>query len=289
MKYLAILATGVLFIVGCGGDSQQAAPPAQPSDSALSDVPIISPSESKPELTVGDLEAKVDFELNVPATAPSGVSANEMRSQLQKLNLVTVTVEGAKPATLPLSIDLETQLEFPDRPVIARGRLIREIAPDRKDVLSTFETVFDENASVRKRMGGGDFPPQHFEADAFQGLDALPETMLLYAEMDVAFVPIGTDPTTVDLNNYQGSIEDRGILRSNPLRINYEPGEMPAAPPAEEAAAAPAEPSGEAAEAAPAAPAEVPAEAGDASSGEPAADAPATDAPATDAPAPAES
>ncbi|MBX3176528.1 MAG: hypothetical protein KF886_04145 [Candidatus Hydrogenedentes bacterium] len=273
MKYLAILATGVLFLVGCGGESRQATPSPQPGESAMDDIPYIPPSESTPELTVGDLEAKVDFELNVPAAAPAGVSANEMRSQLQRLNLVTVTVEGAKPAALPLDIDLKTQLEFPNRIVVAQGRLIREIAPDRKDVIATFATVFDENASVRKRMAGGEFPPQHFEADAVQGLDALPETMLLYAEMDIAFVPRGTDPATVDLANFQGSIEDRGVLRSNPLRINYEPGEAPTAPPAEEAADAPAEPSDDATEAAPT-------ETGEAAPGEPAADAPATDAPA---------
>ena len=230
MKFMALMIAAGFVLAGCGGQ-ESAAPTssAEPAEPAATSTEPAVPVAGPRELNIGDIEAEVKFEVRLDAdVAPAGVTSEELSSQKQKLNLVTVTVEGARPAELWLRIDLSTQLEFPERPVAARGRLIREVEAGVKETLFTFETIFDDNASARRRREGGDFPPQNFRAEVMQGLSEMPETMLLYGEMDVVIMPKGTDPATLDPATARHTPESEGLLLSNPVRINYVPGSAPA-------------------------------------------------------------
>lgn len=227
MKFLALTITAGLILTGCGG--QEPAEPVSPGEPVeSSETAAASVLDNTPDLDIGDIEAGVDFQVTLDeANAPSNVSAENLLNQRKKLNLVTLTVNGARPAELWLNINLKTQLEFPERPVAARGRLIRELEEGVKETFFTFQTVFDANASTRMRRVEGDFPPQHFRADLMQGLSDLPESMLVYAEMDVVMMPEGTDPATLDPATASNTPEDEGILLSNPMRVNYIPGAAP--------------------------------------------------------------
>jgi hypothetical protein len=280
MKYLALLLMASLCLASCGNGSapapenQGATPAAPAAPAATAEIVKIVP-----EKNVGDIEAELKRELTLDAeTAPPGVTSEELRSQFQRLNLVTVNVEGPRPAELWFKIDLETQLEFVERPVALRGRLVREVAEGQKETVYSFKTVLDETASIRVRRVDGDYPPLHFRGEIMQGLTDLPETMLVYAEMDVVIMPKGTDPKTLDPETAQGSAEDTTTLLTNPVRLNFKVTETPAAE--APAASAPADavpaeaPAADAPPAAEAAPANVPA-----------ADAPPAEAPAAEVPA----
>lgn len=272
MKYLVLAVAAGLLFAGCGSDKAEA--PSAPAASAPAAEPA-SIVKIAPELNVGDIEAKVEFELTPdPEAAAPGVTSEELRNQLSKLNMVTVTIDGNRPAELWLNIDLSTELEFPERPVAARGRLIRDLENGQKETIYTFETVFDENASARKRRVEGEYPLQHFRADALKGLAELPETMLIYAEMDVVMMPKGTDARTLFPATAKGAPEDETTLLSNPMRVNYIPG----AAPAPEAEVAPAIGAPE-----PGAPADAPA--AEAPAAEAPVEAPPADAPVAETPA----
>lgn len=241
MKYAALLLTTALIFAGCGGSESAPAPETREA-AATVDRAAALPAKAK---TIGDLEAEVDFELTLDEeTAPPGVTMESLRSQRKKLNMVTVTVPGARPDALWLSIDLGTRLSFPERPVVASGRLIRDLENGQEETLFTFETIFDENASRSARREEGDYPPQHFRAEVLQGLEEMPETMLVYAEMDVVITPRNVDPAGVDPAADKGDPEERGTLVSNPLRVNFEPGDAAPAATPEPEAPADAEPAG---------------------------------------------
>ncbi len=226
MKYLAIAALAGFVLIGCGKDATP--PPGAPSnpEAGATPAPVV---EMAPELNVGDIEAKLEFELTLDPESPvEGVTSEELRSSLKKLNMMTTTIDGVRPAELFLAIDMETQLEFPERPVAVRGRVVRDLENGQEETIYTFQTILDENASIRKRRVEGEYPPLHFKTDALQGLAEIPETMLLHAELDIVIMPEGTDPKTLDPSTAEGASEDTAIILSNPMRINYIPGAAPA-------------------------------------------------------------
>jgi len=229
MKMKAILALTALAFAGCDEAPDTGTPPVASTPAAES--PLIANTRQK---DVGDVEATVDIELAPETENLPGISAEELRSQKGKLNMLTLEVAPPKPADLWFKILVKTTESFKDQPVALRAKLFREIVKGEREELLSFNTVLDEFAATHRRDPGGEYFPIEFRADAFQGLAELPESMLLFIEAEVVISPAGTPVAVVDPASYTGSAENTGTILSNAVRINYS---APAAsePPAEDA------------------------------------------------------
>ncbi len=268
MKYIASILSVGLLLTGCGSS-----PTVQTSKAVDEQGLAIAALEKKEKLNFGDVEATVNIEVTVKEEdVPLGSSADELRAQYhKKLTSASADIKGLAPTSLMTNIFLKTKTDFTHTPVILRGKMLREIEIGKREEIYTFTTVIDSPT-----IAGGKAPMQpsnydwEFKVDAFQGLSALPETMLLHVEAEAILLEPDTDLASLDIETFPGNIDNSGYLLSNPLRINYVPlvGNAPAAEaPATEAPAT-----------------ETPATETPATE-TPAAEAPATEAPATEAPA----
>lgn len=261
MKYIAsILSIGIL-LAGCGSSpTVQTSKPVDEQGLAIAEL------EKKEKLEFGDVEATVNIEVTIKEEdVPLGSSVDELRAQYhKKLTATTAEIKGLAPTSLMTNIFLKTKTDFSYTPVVIRGKMLREIEIGKRDVIYTFSTVIDGPTIPGSGVPvtPGDYTWE-FKVDAFQGLASLPETMLLHVEVEAILLEPETDPATLDLETFAGSIDNAGYLLSNPLRINY----VPAVGKATEAPAT-----------------EAPATEAPATEA-PATEAPATEAPVTDAPA----
>lgn len=292
MKLVAVLAVLTIALCGCN-ESKVVVPdiPASNSPSVPNSEILPGPKSTatsvaadKEKAEVGDVEAKVDLELTMEGESTLSQSVEELRNAKKKLNFLTISASGPRPAEVWIKIDLKTVDSFATRPSVVRGKVYREITKGNREELFSFQTVLDGFAAKNYRKEGGTYYPIEFRAEILHGLAALPESMLIFAEAEVFMSPTGTDPAMIDPATYTTGPEDTGHLLSNPVRFNYNPiPALPAPTPSLESTlknplgvpAAPAVPASAPAEAAPA-PAEAP-------TATPAPETPVNTAPATEA------
>jgi len=239
------------------------------------------------ELDPGDVEATVAVELTLDPASAQQTVAEELRNAKKKLSSLTLTSSYQLPAELWISIQLKTTETFAARPTVLRGTLYREVTPGAREAVSSFQTVLDGFSAPIRRKEEGEYFPMEFRADVLKGLQELPASMLVFAEVSAFMSPTGTDPATLDQATYTTDPESTGALLSNPVRINFvsTPVHGSSEPTSENPTAIP--PAADAATAAPAAVPAVETPAGPNPFGVvvPTAEAPAEAAPVTETPA----
>ncbi len=229
MKYLATLFSIGLLLGGCGADEtikgSDSAPTLMEQSGAL--------NESAAErYNFGDVEANLQLEVIIAEKdVPAGGAVTELRAaNKEKLNIMTLDIEGAAPTALPITMLIKAKKSFADNFVAVRGKLLREITTGEREEIFTFNTLVDERfyRDLKKDPAEGPFPAL-FSTDALNGLETMPPTMLLYVEAEAVLVDMATDKLSIDLATVTSSETETGTLLSNPIRINY------TMPPVEEA------------------------------------------------------
>ena len=229
MKYLIIFSTFALLLAGCGEDKQST------SDTTVAgpDEVIIEPVK---KLDFGDVEATVHFEATVlEEDLPEGATVEELFTQTKRLTVSTVDITGPAPSTLPVTAKIVSDGDFAVNPVAIRGQLIREIEKGKREPIFQFSTIVTEK--TRRALPPVLEGPQtnQFRTDALAGIDSIPETMLLYLEIEAILTEEDTTVESIDIETIQGGIENSGTILGNALRINYTPA------PAQQPAPAPAD------------------------------------------------
>ncbi len=182
------------------------------------DVPEVpAPPTGVPGVDAGYVEVTVTISGSLlPQADTPSIQVEELVAQRNKnITVATIDVAQPYPAGLPLEFTVAgNDAAFAVTPVLMRGRILR----DDTDELGTFTTVLAGQTDVR----GG-----RFEADALQGLNTLPETMLVVAEAETLLLPPGTDVDAIDVATVATTPNRTTTLRSNPIRINFVDGAAP--------------------------------------------------------------
>lgn len=168
-------------------------------------------------LTIGDVEGKVFMTANIAQDSlASNINVEELISRNERVHLRTITITEPFPQSLVCEFHLISEQNFPDNPVAIRGRILRD-----EDEIGSFVAVLGEHAVRRMVLDVEALPSLKFHFDVLENLDAIPDTMLVVAEMEAMLTPTGTDESTLDPATVQVSSANRNIIRSNPIRINF--------------------------------------------------------------------
>ena len=229
---LPVFAGVVLF--ACSGQPPKPAPAASPD---AAPAPVASAADDN-ALDIGDVEFAVSCVLTIAeADRAGGVTVKELKDYKKNLSMVTADYAGPRPATVPVTCHLESAANYIDTPVALRGRVFREVSPGDKQEIGAFTAVAGAMATDLPERGFG-LPPAQWTFDAAQGLDSLPDSMLITVELTMLLTPPGTkeldlDPATVEVEASMRSVEI-----SNPLRLNFQ-GDAQGTPPVTAVSATP--------------------------------------------------
>jgi len=208
MRFWALLVTSVSVAVlaGCGGDTPSGQPAA---DSAPAELPTIE------ALDIGDAEFHISVEV-VPEEAELGdnIKIERLEDDQGKLMLVNVTVNPPVPETLPIRFTLRSTEAFGGSPVAVEGVALRD------DVeIGAFDAVVGAQGTWLPRRSGQD--PAIWVYDVLEGLDEIPESMLVNARLALKLTDPGTDEAAIDPKTVEVAEGNRPIEFTNPVRINF--------------------------------------------------------------------
>lgn len=199
--------SGVLLLTGFGCSPQ--APQTPPEDAPAQSVMVRM--EPEKALDIGDVEADARLEVTLDeAMRDTDITVEEMRTAMGELNLTRIDLPWPPPEQLLLHCEMKYSNNYTNTPVSADIRLLRD------DVI-----VANEGGILAGRSFEN---PLAFVVDVFEGLQEFPETMLVHAELTLAFFP---DENAAVINT------ETTTKLSNPVRINFAP--RPADAPEDEA------------------------------------------------------
>ena len=197
-------------VVGCGTEAPE------PSGRAPVSAPQ-SVADARPaELDMGDIETNVFIEMRLDAaSAPDGVSTQELVDRRYRITLQTVSAPLSAPVPLAFDVQIGARENLSETPLVMRLALVREWADSETE---RREVVIERNMLLPAE---GLYQMTDAPFDVLAGLEALPESMLAYIQAELLLMPKGTDPAEVDPETAEVSEERQGVLRSNPVRINF--------------------------------------------------------------------
>ena len=203
-----IIAVGLL--IGCVTACKVPTPP--PVLPKSSDEALAGPAASKPpekhSTDIGDIESLVRIRatLSEQSKTPT-VTVDEMIDTQNRLNMATITVTPPCPKQLWIGFEVTLVRPITEGAAVLRAKVYRD-----KNEVSSFTTLISPALSAQ--------PDQH-SVDVLAGLDATPDTMLVYAQAELILLPPGTDPATVDAKSVTGTADTTGTSVGNPVRINF--------------------------------------------------------------------
>lgn len=217
--HLLIVALAVV-IAGCSNPKPKAAPPLELPPGQESAAAMQSPAEKV--IDIGDVESSISCELNLAeADRAAGWKVTELRDTRKGLSMVTAELPAA-PETMPVTASIHSLAAFADTPVMVRGRLLREVNPGERVEIGTFSLVAGRWAESLPSRGENQ-PPASWSFNALEGLDTVPESMMLMVETTLVLTPFGTDETALDPETADTAEGFSTVELSNPLRINITP------------------------------------------------------------------
>lgn len=170
-------------------------------------------------LTIGDVESKVFMVADVAETSQGpNIEVDTLESRNERVQLRTINVAAPHPESLVIEFHLVSEQNFPDNPVAILGRIMRD-----DEAIGDFEAVLGAEAVRRLAVNPEELPSLYYYFDVLEGLDDIPETMLVVADLDAKLTPTGTEEATLDPASVAVASANRSVLRSNPLRINFLP------------------------------------------------------------------
>jgi hypothetical protein len=221
MRIGLLLSALVLVVAGC----------SEPEDAELNEdesIPGLTIPTSEDsvvatdiEVTIGDVEQQVRLNGTVeePDRPLEGVKVEEIEDPRGKMNLVTVDISPPYPQSLMLTYRLSAQRNFPDTPVVLRGRILTD---KTAEPLATFTEVLGEQATRVDRA---------VKVDLMAALTEIPDTLLVTADLDALLLAKGTPEESVDPATAETTPDRQSKILVNPIRVNFlKEGEAPPPP-----------------------------------------------------------
>lgn len=194
-----------LAAAGCGGparDPDRDPAPPQPA------VPLANDATGGKAhvLDIGDVEARIHVAGTLDeASRAENIEADEYTTPKGDLNMTTVTVKPPFPEQLQVRFSLKGNQRFAERPVALKGAVYRN-----KERVKEISAVYADPADAPS-----------FVFNALEGLETLPDSLLLHVRLQGVLMPKGTDPASVKPAEAAYTAEAAAHLISNPIRINF--------------------------------------------------------------------
>ncbi len=199
MKKTAILVIAGLVLIGVVGCKPKPGPTALELQEELK-----QPKKTVVGLDIGDVEVGIRIEAKLPEPPSSdSITEQQMRNQRNRLDFNTITLSKPYPTELNIKFAVST-MALPEDVVALRVKIYRE-----KEEIGSFSKVLTGESCIFDHI-----------IDVFQGLNKIPDTMLIHTRGEVILLPKGTDPSTVDPETVTGTEDTTGAVASNPIRIN---------------------------------------------------------------------
>ena len=218
-RYVVSFIVCVTLFAACsgrnGGDRE---PPAPQADTRVVFPPPTNAVPERPAIDLGDVDSGVFIVGRLaPESQRASISEEYVETMRNTLSMAVITVRPPFPERLLIRFELTASRAFEERPVVVRARALRD-----DDALLDKEQayVMGKEANRVPVDASGIAHPRAFVVDALEGLDAVPETMLVHARAD-AWLMDGVTPEEL-LDPRMASSSERVALLSNPVRINFE-------------------------------------------------------------------
>lgn len=216
---LGVVVLAALISVRCspesGTQTESAEPVAEASDSGV--------LKAEKEIDIGDITYGVyglirypDWETSAPNIEVTRLTSPRFDHRVQKL---TLDISPPHPESLDMQFWLGSTRPLPGHVAQIRAHVFREYVPAdstdgttvKEEILTIDQTLGDLVATRR---------PIRAPFDAFEGIDALPETMLIYSELE-AWLYLHTPVNDFDPENPGKEPTDyERYMGFNPARIN---------------------------------------------------------------------
>ena len=191
--------------------------PPTPAEAAPVPEPPPPPAPKPEPLDIGDVDSGIFIHgLLAPESASDTVTADYIETLRGTLSLTTITVKEPFPDQLLVRFELKARRNFPGRPVVIRARAYR----GKSEVIGAeYACVLGSDAQVPAR-GPNQEPFTHaYTVNVLEGLEAIPDTLLVHGQADAWLMPEGTSETLVDPKS--ATSPDQVPLVGNPVRINF--------------------------------------------------------------------
>ena len=213
MARISYLALAIVVVIGgCGGSGSEG--PAPGSSESLADAEVVT--GEKP-IDIGDVEQGIRMTaLLAPRSASSNVTNKEVIDRTKRVNFVTITVDGDKDE-LWLLLRTEPRRTFTGNPVAFKTELRLEVTmPGEDEATITRKEIYRGKLVTRT-------PDDFFqtEIDTLADIEGRPSTMLVQMETTALMTPLGTDPDTIDLDDFDNIEGQSTTLLGNPVRIEF--------------------------------------------------------------------
>lgn len=160
-------------------------------------------------LNVGDVEAQVWVEGTIdPDFEDPNVEVQETVDQRRRRNLVHITVSPPYPEELWLHYETTAMRSFPDTPAVIRTRILRN-----GEEIGRIAGVFAAEAQ---------FQEYSTRVNALEGLDTIPDSLLITTEGESLLMPRGADPGEIE--PWEAVTEPgrrSNFVYCNPIRISF--------------------------------------------------------------------
>lgn len=206
-------------VVTACGPQERDAPPARVMEKPAAPIEI-DPTVPVAQLQdIGDVEQRVRISgtLAEHAAAPN-IDVVDRITPHDVYTMSTITVSPPYPEELWIGFTVSTPDEWGDNPVVLHTTILRDDEP-----LVEFPTVLGEHAHRTEHPERGEWLDRYQEVDVLQGLDTVPDTMLVIADARALLMPVGTEEEDLDPYTAETPETRRTVLSSNPVRINFEP------------------------------------------------------------------
>lgn len=209
----------VVLAVACSGrDDPDREPPVPEASEHVMFPPSPTAVVERPPIDLGDVDSGV-FILGTlaPESETADVTADYIETMRNTLSMATITVHPPFPEQLLVQFEVVAWRAFEERPVVVRVRAYRE---DDEMLGEEHAYLMGRDANQEPIGADGRPQPRAFVVNALDGMDAVPDTMLLYARADAWLMEENTAEELLDPR--VAASPERVTLISNPVRINFE-------------------------------------------------------------------
>ena len=212
-----------MLACACSGQKEADGEPPAPRPAAPAPTQAATPLAERPPIDPGDVDSGI---MILGTLAPESVSATTQAEYIETaretLSMTIITARPPFPEKLLIQFEMTSSRDFVERPVVARARAYRD---NDTPLGEEHAYVMGRNARRPEPDESGMVIPRAFVVDALEGLEAPPDTMLVYARADAWLMETGTDENALDPRT--ATSPERVTLISNPVRINFEKEETP--------------------------------------------------------------
>ena len=220
MRVLVCVLMMAICAAGCKFKSAE-----QPELPKLEDPDKLLPPPTMPsvkELTIGDVEAVVEIRGTVAEESLSSqVSVEILETPKHTLTLTRAFLYPPYPRQLWLEFILTGITQYEKRPVVIRGIIYRQLDDGEEKAIGELNSVIGVSSETIQ-SDPSKYGPRRVKIDVLADLEAMPETMLVLLRAKTMLLPVETDTEELDPAETSAPPSDTTILRSNPVRIEFE-------------------------------------------------------------------